>query len=158
MSHEVLDLLYLYYLKGNDHQTWQDGDLPWEASTHRYTTLWTHGHMRSCDKYISVIYFHYCNALVTKPGRVVPYNKELPSLKSQDPLIIWFWKVTCQINRLLPTTTWSMAIKLGKVVSYSKELPHIKSHNPLNTFITTRPLAIKYDKLVTYSGVLPPIK
>ena len=30
----------------------------------------------------------------TKPGRVVTYNEELPSIKSQDPLIIWSCKFT----------------------------------------------------------------
>ena len=27
--------------------------------------------------------------MATKPGKVVAYNKELPSVKSHDPLITW---------------------------------------------------------------------
>ena len=29
----------------------------------------------------------------TKPGRVVTYNEDLPSVNSQDPLITWSCKV-----------------------------------------------------------------
>ena len=45
-----------------------------------HTNLWTHGDVRSGDKlkhYIS----HTTIPLATKPGRVVTYNKELPSIK-----------------------------------------------------------------------------
>ena len=45
-----------------------------------HTTLWTQGHVRSCDK-VKTFYLHYHNTYVTKPGRVVTYNKELLSIK-----------------------------------------------------------------------------
>ena len=41
-----------------------------------HTTLWMQGHVRSCDK-LKTFYLHYHNTYVTKPGRVVTYNKEL---------------------------------------------------------------------------------
>ena len=31
---------------------------------------------------------------ITKPGRVVTYNDELPSIKLEEPLITWSSKVT----------------------------------------------------------------
>ena len=36
-SREKLDLLYLYNHKAYGHQTWQGGDLLWEASFHKVT-------------------------------------------------------------------------------------------------------------------------
>ena len=45
-----------------------------------HTTFWTQGHVRSCDK-LKTFYLHYHNTYVTKPGRVVTYNKELFSIK-----------------------------------------------------------------------------
>ena len=54
--------------------------------------------------------------MTTKLGRVT-YNEELPSKKSQDPLIMYFARVTWQIKFVISTNTKPMAIKLGKVVS-----------------------------------------
>lgn len=36
--------------------------------------------------------------MTTKPGRLVTYNKELPSIKSKDSMIKWSCKVTRQIK------------------------------------------------------------
>ena len=38
--------------------------------------------------------------MTIKLGRVVTYNEELPSIKSQGPSITWFFKVVSQINAL----------------------------------------------------------
>ena len=50
--------------------------------------------------------------MTTKPGMVVAYNKELPSIKSKGPLITWSCKEAMKK---------AYGIELGKVVSYYKE-------------------------------------
>ena len=39
---KYLDLLYLNYNKSYGHQTWQGGDLLWEASTQKVTQAFEH--------------------------------------------------------------------------------------------------------------------
>lgn len=41
---------YVHYYNACNHQTWQGGDLQWEASTKSHTTLWLHGLKRSIHK------------------------------------------------------------------------------------------------------------
>ena len=41
------DLLYLYFHKASNHQTWQDGELLSETNTN----FWTRGHVRSRNKF-----------------------------------------------------------------------------------------------------------
>ena len=39
---EKCDMLYLYYQKAYGHQTWQEGNLLWEASNHKVTQPFEH--------------------------------------------------------------------------------------------------------------------
>ena len=72
--------------------------------------------------------------MATKLSRVVLYNEELPSIKTQKLLITWSCKVRLEIEYVICTTTRPLAIKLGMVVSYYKgcEPPIIKSNDHLN--------------------------
>ena len=70
--------------------------------------------------------------MVTKPGRVVTHNEELPSIKSQDPLIMWSCKGKSQAKTMIiSTNTIPMGTKLGRDETYHEGLPSIKSHDPL---------------------------
>ena len=71
--------------------------------------------------------------MTTKLGRVGICNEELPSIKSQDPIITWSCKAIGNIKSVISTTARPMATKFGKVVTYYEKLPPTKSHNPLNT-------------------------
>ena len=49
----------------------------------------------------------------TKQDRVVTYNEELPSIKSEDPLITWSCKFMSQIKYvlfLLPQGFWLLNV------------------------------------------------
>ena len=74
------------------------------------------GHVKILICYISTTTM----SMATKPGRVVKYNEQLPSITTP------FDHVVLQV--LLPQSLWPLKL----VVSYYKELPRIKSHNPLN--------------------------
>ena len=41
--HDELKSLYLYYYNTYDHETWQGGDIPWRAPTHKVT--WSLNHV-----------------------------------------------------------------------------------------------------------------
>ena len=60
--------------------------------------------------------------MTTKPGRLVTYNKELPSIKSKDSMIKWSCKVTRQIKQI------------GRVIMYNEELPSLKSRDHFITW------------------------
>ena len=62
--------------------------------------------------------------MTTKFGRVLTYHEGLPSLKSHDPLIMWFCEITQQT---ISTTTMPMATELGRVVTSLDGLLTIKS-------------------------------
>ena len=51
--------------------------------------------------------------LTTKLKRVV-YIEELPSIKSQDPLITWSCKVRRQIKYVIPQSLWSLNLVRGQ--------------------------------------------
>ena len=72
--------------------------------------------------------------MATKHGRVVTYNEELTTVKSQDPLITCSCKVTLQIEYVIsPLPQWLLTVNPGKVVTCYAGLPSLKSRNPFNT-------------------------
>ena len=62
--------------------------------------------------------------MTTKFGRVLTYHEGLPSIKSHDPLIMWFCEITQQT---ISITTMPMATELGWVVNSLEGLLTIKS-------------------------------
>ena len=126
----IISQLYLHKVYG--YQTWQGCDLLWGASTHNVTKRFKQGHVRSIDKLKA--YFHYWKPAATKPGRVVTYNEELPSIKSHDPLItkpikVW-WQIICYIS----TTAIATATNYNRVVTYIEELSSVGSQDLLITW------------------------
>ena len=79
--------------------------------------------------------------MTTKSGRVVAYNEELPSIKSQDHLFMGFCTVTWQIKyiSLLPQGLWPLNLVIT-ITGF-----HAKSYTTLWTLGHTRIL----DKLNT---------
>ena len=77
-----------------------------------------------------MLYFLYWNDYDYQTLQGVLFSKELPSIKSQNILIMWSCKVTWQIKYVISPPR-PVAIKLGKMVSYCKEFPPVKSDNPL---------------------------
>lgn len=61
--------------------------------------------------------------IAIKFGRVGIYNEEVPSRKSQGPLITCSCKITGKLGKVN---------KPGKLVTCSQKFPPIKSHNSLN--------------------------
>ena len=66
--------------------------------------------------------------MATKLDRVGIYNEELPSIRSQGPLIMWSYKV---MGKIRPIGT-----KIDRVVTYYEKLPPVKSQNPLTREFT----------------------
>ena len=104
-----------------------------------YTTVCICGCVKPRDKLILHYYFFTTTIpLVTKPGRIVTDNEELPSIKSGDHLIAWSCKVRWQVKNVISphisyVTTMTMANKPGKLIPYSEELALIKLKNLLIT-------------------------
>ena len=69
--------------------------------------------------------------MFTKSCKFVTFGVELRSIKSEDPLTRWSWKVVWQIDCYVFTSTMTMATKLGRVVLYTEEILCVKSQNLL---------------------------
>ena len=71
----------------------------WEASTHKVTQHFEHAvtwrHVAH-EEHISTTTM----PMDTKSGRDVTYNEELPSIKSEDPLIMWSARSREKLNML----------------------------------------------------------
>ena len=86
--------LYLHYYNVNGHQSWQSGYLKWGPFLYKV--------IRSLDHVILQGYISTpTKTTATTLGRAVTYNKDLPFIKSQHPLIMWFCKVMWQIKYLI---------------------------------------------------------
>ena len=98
--------------------------------------------------------------MATKRSRVVTFNKELPSIKSEDPLIAWSYKVTRQIRyviSLLPQDLWPLNLAMWRVNVrglYMQPFKHVLFKDRLTNrkcFVpsTTLPEATKVNNVVT---------
>ena len=105
------------------------------------------------------------------PGKAVTHNEELASIKSEDPLITWSFKVMWQIKSLIyPLTQWLQSPNLAGwlhatwyistttviigcwIIRGTKShtiVCHVRSQNQLNTLYSyyNRPLANKLGML-----------
>ena len=106
-----------------------DGDLPWAASTQKFT--WPKGFARSSDKLKSL---HDHGHMATKLGKVRIYNEKLPSIKSKGPLIKW----SCMVMRNITRSVISLLSKGIWTSSLGRCWPIIRSFHSLgySTFRT----------------------
>ena len=107
-SRGKLKILHIGYKNTCDNQTWQD-DLPWVGPTHKVTCPFSH----------VVFWDHVTKKLVLSPlpqclwppnlaGWWHTFEGLLP-IKSNDPLIAWFCRITWQTKTyisLLPQYPW----------------------------------------------------
>ena len=99
--HEKLNMLFLHFTKTNNHQTWQNGDLLWAASSQKVT--WP------CHRVVLKSYItnqkHYISSatmliMTTKFSRVVTYLEDLLPIKSHEPFITWPCEIMWQIKNI----------------------------------------------------------
>ena len=154
--------LYLHYHCVYCHQTWQDGDIHWQAPNHKVTQSFDHvvlqGHGTNKNLYISTTV-----PMATGLGRVMTYLDGLRPLKSHDPLITWLCEIMWQTNHCISNTTVPMATKHGRRMAYleqkmTKHFDHVawQSHvtNKSHYISTTRfSMVTKLDRMATYLDV-----
>ena len=94
--------LYLHYHNAYGYQTWQGGDLPYGAPTHKITghfgQVVLEDHVSNKSNCISTIRV----PMVTKLGRMVTYFERIQTIKSFYALIAWPWKVMWQTKLIYP--------------------------------------------------------
>ena len=95
-SRDKLKPLYIHYQSGNGYQTWQNGDLPWRAHTHKVTQALgqrvLQDHVTNYKNCISTTTV----PVATKHGRILTYFEKLLPIELHDPLITWSCRVTWQ--------------------------------------------------------------
>ena len=101
--------LYLHYQSAYGHQTWQDGNLPWRAPTHKVICLFDHVVLRDDVTYLNYYIFNATVPMATKLDRMSKHLEGLLTIKSFISLITWSCKVTWQIKTIiypLPECLW----------------------------------------------------
>ena len=108
----------------------------------------------------------------TKPDRVNTFDEELPSIKSEELLIMWFWKVRWQTKYAISPvpqwmwlqnlTGWLYAMnrffeKVAKYLDHAVLQSDVTSQK-LYISITVRPLAINIENVMVYFKRFPPVK
>ena len=87
--HDKLKLLYLHSHSAYNYETWQDGNLPRWALTHKVTWLFGHvalqNHVTNKNHFISTALVH----MTTKLGRMTTFFEWLPHVKLFDSLVTW---------------------------------------------------------------------
>ena len=85
---------YLHYRNVSGYQTWLGCYIQRRASIHKvsrpFCQVVFQGHVKNYICYISTTTM----TMATKPGRMVPYNEKLPSIKSQNLFVTRSCKVT----------------------------------------------------------------
>ena len=146
-SRDRLKPLYLFYHSVYGHKTWHGGYIQWGASFHKVKTFITW----PCKVMWQVRYviFSTTMPMATKLNRVIIYNEEIPSIKSQDPLT-WSCKIAWQIQydvSLLPQDLWSM--NMARWWLTLRGFRFFWDHVASQVFTTTMPEATKPNSLVT---------
>lgn len=94
------NISYLHHHNNCGHQTWQGGDLPWGAPTHKAKLPFDHVVFQDQVlnyKYISTIRV----PIATKLNSVLTYLDGLLHVKSHDTLIKWTCKIKWQTINII---------------------------------------------------------
>ena len=100
--------LYVYYQSTYGYQTWQNGDILWEASNHKVILRFDHVLFQS-HVIEKSLYIHNQSGYPYKIGRMLTYLDEFLPIKSHHPLITWSCKITWQTKTILsplPQCLW----------------------------------------------------
>ena len=134
---QPLKTLYLHYHNVYGHQTWQGGDLPWGALTHKAT--WPLGNNVVLQNHVMNWKQNISTARVpmaTKLGRMVTYLGGIVSIKSRVSQVTWSCGIMWLTNEnyYISTTTMPRVTKFGRMVTYLALLSPVKPHDPLVTW------------------------
>ena len=101
--------LYLYYQSAYGRQSWQDGNLTWQAPTYKVTWPFDHMVLQGHETNKNHFMFTTIVPLATKLGTMITYLDRFLPLKSHDSLITWSYEITWQTETIIspiPQCLW----------------------------------------------------
>ena len=101
--------LYLFYQSAYGLQSWQDGNLTWQAPTYKFTWPFDHMVLQGHETNKNHFMFTSIVPLATKLGTMITYLDRFPPLKSHDSLITWSDEITWKTKTIIspiPQCLW----------------------------------------------------